>query len=656
MLELRGITKNYIVGDAKQKILKGIDINFRESEFAAILGPSGSGKTTLLNIIGGLDDYSSGDLKINEVSTKRYRDKDWDAYRNHRIGFVFQSYNLIPHQTVLANVKLALTLSGISKREATRRARKALEDVGLKEHTDKKPAQLSGGQMQRVAIARALVNDPDILLADEPTGALDSATSIQIMDLLHEIAKKKLVIMVTHNPDLADKYASRIITLKDGKITSDSDPYDGKRKTNLNTEEAARKQHKTRMSFFTALGLSLKNLLTKKGRTILVAFAGYIGIIGIALILAVSSGFQAYIDQVQEDTLTSYPLAIMRESADVTSVLLNNLSDEDSIKDGKVHENQVLSSTLGSVVKNDIKDFQHFLREHWGEIKDDVRLLEDEYSVEPIIYSVDATGKLAQQNPNNMFSSVLGGSQLISSYTSVYKQYERENMEQDFKVLAGRLPEQYNEVVVVLSQEGKIGDLLTYELGLHDTDELNTIISKLMAGETVEVKNEPLVLTYEDIMNIKLKLLYAADIYKYNPDYNIYEDMRSNEKYMQELYDNAEQLKIVGVTTPRDSLMSLSGVAYLPELVTHIIEKSADTEIVKKQLENPEIDVFSNTKFGEEGSGYDFSLQDLVTVDQNKIASAVKVDIDKNAIAAKTHEYIEQISGDITADTSPVYD
>ena len=654
MLELRGVTKVYETGGLRHKALDKVSLNFRENEFVAILGPSGSGKTTLLNIIGGLDHYTSGDLKINEVSTKDFNDKDWDAYRNHRIGFVFQSYNLIPHQTVLSNVVLALTLSGISKREAVRRAKKALSDVGLSEHINKKPSQLSGGQMQRVAIARALVNNPDILLADEPTGALDSETSVQIMNLLQEIAREKLVIMVTHNPELAKQYATRIITLKDGTITSDSDSYDGKIKTRLDHENARNKTHKTKMSFVTALSLSLKNLLTKKGRTTLVAFAGSIGIIGIALILAVSTGFQAYIDSIENDTLTSYPLAIRREAADVTSVLLNNaLNSGGGGEDGKVHENQVLASALGNVTNNDLKDFQEYIDAHYDEVSADLRVVEHEYSVEPLIYTIDATGDLAQLNPNNLFSSVMGGSQLISSYTSVYQQYERANMEQDFKILAGELPDAYNEMVVVLSEEGKIGDLLTYSLGLHDTDELNTIVTKLLSGETVDINNEPLTLTYEDIMNIKLKLLFATDLYRYNADYNVYEDMSSDEAYMRELYAAAEELKIVGVVTPRDNLMSLSGVAYLPELVTHIIDKAGQAEIVKRQIANPSVDVFSDTKFGEKGNNLNLTFEDLVKVDSDKLGAAIKVNIDQNAVSQKTAEYMAEISGEITADIAP---
>ena len=656
MLELKGVSKNYEVGGVLQKVLKKLTINFRESEFTAILGPSGSGKTTLLNIIGGLDHYDAGDLKINEVSTKKYRDKDWDAYRNHRIGFVFQSYNLIPHQTVLANVKLALTLSGISKREATARARRALTEVGLKEHMDKRPAQLSGGQMQRVAIARALVNDPDILLADEPTGALDSETSVAIMDLLAEIAKKKLVIMVTHNPELANEYATRIITLKDGEITSDSNPYDGAVKTDLDVEARARKQHKTRMSFLTALSLSLNNLLTKKGRTILVAFAGSIGIIGIALILAVSTGFQNYIDKIEHDTLTSYPLALMKESTNITGILLNLTGSTGGAgEEGKVVENQVLTSSLGNVTQNDLASFMKYYDNHKGELTDDVRLVEYEYNVDPMIYTVDATGELAKLNPSDLFSTILGSGSLLNSYsslTSVFRQYDAANLQSDTELLAGRYPEKYNEMVVFLPNPGEISEMLTYSLGFHDTDELSEIIRRIMGGESVNIQNKALTLTYEDLMNVDLRLVLSADTYQYNEKYNVYEDMSDDTAFMRNLYDNqSEPLKIVGVVTMQDELMATgSGVLYLPSLTTHIIEESAETEIVKRQLSNPEIDIFSDTKFGEKKSGFDFEFSDLVSVDEAALARAFGVKVDQNAVSAKVQEYMSQISDEITVD------
>ena len=661
MLEIRKVTKVYETGGLRRAVLDKVSINFRESEFAAILGPSGSGKTTLLNIIGGLDKYTSGDLIINEKSTKKFRDKDWDAYRNHRIGFVFQSYNLIPHQTVLNNVRLALTLSGISKRESVRRAKKVLKEVGLGEHIHKLPSQLSGGQMQRVAIARALVNDPDILLADEPTGALDSDTSLQIMELLKKIAEKKLVIMVTHNPELADQYATRIITLKDGKITSDSDSYDGKIKTDMGLVEAEKKSKKTKMSLFTAFGLSMRNLLTKKARTILVAVAGSIGIIGIALISAVSTGFQNYIDHIQEDTLSSYPLTLSQESADLTGVLLSMTSRGDAGEDDdKIYENQVLTATLGTIAKNDLPSFMDYLKAHEAEVKDDLRLIEYLYNVDPLIYTIDATGELAKLNPSSLFESLLGTSSIVSAYssmTSTYQQEERANMENDLEVLAGRLPDEWNEVIVVLNERGKIGELLTYELGLHDTDELAEIITKIMSGERVDIHNEQLVLSYEDLMNITLKLLYATDTYKYNATYGVYEDMSSDTEYMMGLYGKAEQLKIVGVATYRDELMaSTSAVYYLPELVTHIIEKSGETEIVKKQLAEPSVDVFTGKKFGENDDKYNLEFSDLVSVDEAALSRAFGVKIDQGAVAAKTSEYMKEISDDITADVSPVKD
>ncbi len=653
MLEIRGVKKVYKTGGIKRTVLKNIKINFRTSEFAAILGPSGSGKTTLLNIVGGLDDYTSGDLIINEKSTKKFRDKDWDAYRNHRIGFVFQSYNLIPHQTVLNNAKLALTLSGISKHEAVRRAKKALKDVGLEEHIDKRPAQLSGGQMQRVAIARALVNNPDILLADEPTGALDSETSVQIMDLLKEISKTKLVVMVTHNPELAEEYATRIITLKDGEITSDSDPYDGKEKTDLDLEKAAKKQKKTKMSFVTALSLSLQNLLTKKARTILVAAAGSIGIIGIALISAVSTGFQNYIDKIEEDTLTSYPLALQKESADLTGILLNLTGGAASGEsNGKLKENQILTSTLGTVSNNDLPSFAEYLEKNRAEVKDDIRLLEYEYNVDPLIYTEDATGAVAKVNPSTLFTSLVGESSLLRNYssmTSVFQQFEKENLENDTELLAGRYPENYNELMVILSNKGEISELLTYSLGFHDTDELNKIVSKIMSGESADIHNEPLEISYEDLMSVDLRLVPATETYKFNGKYDVYEDMASDKEYMRGVYEGSEKLKITGVAVVNSEMLSSgSGVAYLPSLVTHIIEKSSETEIVKKQLANPELDIFSNTKFGEEGNDFNFEFSDLVSIDEAALSRAFGVKIDQNAVSAKTREYMGDISTDIT--------
>ena len=659
MLELKGVTKVYETGGIRRVVLDKVSINFRESEFAAILGPSGSGKTTLLNIIGGLDQYTSGDLKINEKSTKNFRDRDWDAYRNHRVGFVFQSYNLIPHQTVLQNVRLALTLSGISKRESVRRSKKVLKDVGLEEHINKLPSQLSGGQMQRVAIARALVNDPDILLADEPTGALDSETSLQVMDILKQIAKNKLVIMVTHNPELAEKYATRIIKLKDGKIIADSNSYDGKIKTDLDLAEAEKKSKKTKMSMFTAAGLSMRNLLTKKARTILVAIAGSIGIIGIALISAVSTGFQNYIDKIEEDTLTSYPLRLQKETADVTGILLSLTGNTDGeLVNGKLKENQILTSTLGTVSNNDLPSFADYMEAHETEVKDDIRMLEYEYNVNPLIYTEDATGAIAKMNPSTLFTSLVGESSLLRNYssmTSVFQQYDEDNLRSDTELLAGRYPEEYNELLVVLSNKGEVSELITYSLGFHDTDELNKIVSKIMSGENADIHNEPLEISYDDLMNVDLRLVANTDTYKYNSKYDVYEDMSSDKEYMKNLFNESEKLKITGVAVMNVEMMSNgSGIAYLPSLVTHIIEKSDKTEIVKQQLANPDVDIFSGTKFGEEENDYNFEFSDLVSIDEAKLSQAFGVNIDQNAVAAKTSEYIQEISNDITADVSPV--
>lgn len=651
MLELKGVTKVYKTGGLVKYALDDVTVNFRANDFVAILGPSGSGKTTLLNIIGGLDHCTLGDIRINGMPTKDFKDKDWDAYRNHRIGFIFQSYNLIPHQTVLSNVKLALTLSGISKNEATKRARQALIDVGLGDQIMKKPNQMSGGQMQRVAIARALVNDPDIILADEPTGALDSVTSLQIMRLLKKISRKRLVIMVTHNPDLANKYATRIINLKDGKIVTDSKKYNPKKEEA--NDDAAKKQRRTKMSFFTALLLSLNNLLTKKWRTLLVAFAGSIGIIGIALILAVSAGFQTYIDTIQSDTLTSYPLYIQKESTNMTGTVLSAMLDSASTKsDGLIYENPVLTKALSSVANNDLKKFNSYIKNHWDEISDDIRLIENFYSVDPAVYSVDASGELVQLNPNTLFTTLLGDSALLSSYssmTSIYRQYDKSLLEDDMRILSGRLPEKYNELVVILPKEGRISDLVTYSLGLRDTNELSAILTKLVNNEAVTLDEEPLALTYEQLMDIDLKLIATTDIYKYNATYNVYENMGENRDYMWQLYNEAEQLKIVGIVTPKDNLVTAtSGVAYLPELVEHIIDKAKDTDIVKRQLTNPSIDIFSNTKFSDKSSDISkLSFEDLVSVDRSRIERAFFFNLDKTELKEKAKEYINAATKDL---------
>ncbi len=662
MIEIKNITKVYKTAGFVQKALDKVSVNFREHEFASILGPSGSGKTTFLNIIGGLDDYTSGDLIVNEVSTKKFKDRDWDSYRNHRVGFIFQSYNLIGHQTILKNVELALTLTGISKNERKKRAIKALKEVGLENHINKKPNQLSGGQMQRVAIARALINDPEIILADEPTGALDSETSIQIMDLLKKISNEKLVIMVTHNPDLAKEYSSRIINIKDGKIISDSNPYDGK----VNTKESAltkeSKSKKTKMSFLTALSLSFSNLMTKKARTILVSVAGSIGIIGIALILAVSTGFQNYVDSIQEDTLTSYPLVIQQETADLTGMLLSMQSGNGNAENaGEVKEQQYITSMLSSVSTNDLKSFKNYLEKNEQEIANDLSNTMYSYSIDPNIYTIDATKKVTKLNPSNLYSSMMGNSTLMSSYSSMMSIFSqmvdnREEIKEDYDVLAGKWPEKYDEMLIVLSEKGSISDLLVYALGLRDTEELSEMITSIMSGEAVDIHNEPMTLTYEELLNLDLRLIIPADTYKYNEKYDVYEDMSEDESYMKKLYEKAPKLKIVGIVSPKEGISSMAlspGVVYTSDLIQYIIKEASTKEVVKKQLENIDIDVFSGNKFDSEKNDFDFSFADLVKVDSKKLEEAFNVQIDQKDLQEKTEECMMEINNAITTDLTP---
>ena len=662
MLEIKHITKTYKTEGFTQKALDKVSVNFRECEFASILGPSGSGKTTFLNIIGGLDHYDSGDLIINEISTKKYKDSDWDAYRNHRIGFVFQSYNLISHQSILNNVKLALTLSGISKTEATERAKKALKEVGLKDHMHKRPNQLSGGQMQRVAIARALVNDPDIVLADEPTGALDSETSKQIMKLLKEISKNKLVIMVTHNPELAEEYSSRIINLKDGEIVSDTNPYDGKKDTKQNLIEEIKREKKTKMSWFTALMLSFNNLMTKKGRTILVSIAGSIGIIGIALILAVSTGFQGYVDSIQEETLTSYPLTIMKESVDITSMVLGLSMDNtnhDEYNDGKVHELQQMTTTLGSIKSNDIKSFKNYLDDHRNDLSKDVSTIGYMYSVDPIIYTYDASNTLAQLNPSTMMSSMYSSNVTTSvgNMTSAYQpMLNNENIIKDqYELLDGKWPTKYDEMIIVLPDRNSISDLIVYSLGLREVDELNQMVQSIFRGESMNVKHVSMTFTYQDLMNTKLKLILPSSLYKYNKKYNVYEDMREDKEYMKNLYNNSIDLHIVGVVTTKEGVSAGSMdpvVVYRQDLIDYIIDESAKTDMVKKQLKDKSIDVFSGNKFDDKKNTDTFTFKDLVSVDEKKLQSAFNINISQDDLAKQSEEYIKNINNAITTDTT----
>ena len=665
MLEIRNITKVYETDGFRQVALDSVSVNFRKCEFAAILGPSGSGKTTFLNIIGGLDHYTEGDLIINEISTKKFKDADWDSYRNHRIGFVFQSYNLITHQSVLRNVMLALTLSGISKKESIERAKKALIDVGLEDHMYKRPNQLSGGQMQRVAIARALVNDPEILLADEPTGALDSTTSVQIMDLLKNIAKSKLVIMVTHNPDLAKEYANRIINLKDGKITSDTNPYDGKINTKENKKTNDNKSKKTKMSFLTALSLSFNNLMTKKGRTILVAIAGSIGIIGISLILALSNGFQAYIDKIQEDTLTSYPLNIMQEQSDITGALLSMTTKTGEERDDdKVIEQQQITSMLKNVSTNDLKAFKQYLDDNYSSIKDDVAAIKNTYSVSPLIYTIDSSKKLAKLNPSDFISSFYGNGLMksLSNYTSIFTQMvdNTEMLDESFDVIKGHWPEKYDELVIVLQEKNAIPDLLVYSLGFRDINELKSNINKIMTGGTVDIKeNDPMEFTYEDLMGVEMRLIMPTDLYKYNSKYELYEDMSDDEDYLRSLYNKATKLKIVGIVAPKEGVTTMAltpGVIYREDLVDYIIDYSKETEIVKKQLANDNYDVISGNPFDKDDNKLDLSFRDLVDVDEQKIQDAFNIKIDEKALENQTKNTMKEISSSITTNTDPAKD
>lgn len=660
MLQIKNISKQYKTGDLIQTALNDVSLSFRDNEFVSILGPSGSGKTTLLNIIGGLDRYDSGDLIINNISTKNYKDRDWDSYRNHTIGFVFQNYNLIPHQTVLANVELALTIGGVSKKERRKRALEALDKVGLKEQAHKKPNQMSGGQMQRVAIARALVNNPDILLADEPTGALDTETSVQVMELLKQVANDRLVIMVTHNPELADKYSTRIVKLKDGNITGDTNPYNPNED---NMEQAKYKNlGKASMSIFTALSLSLNNLLTKKGRTILTSFAGSIGIIGIALILSLSAGFQNYIDQIQEETLTSYPLTITAETADTTSMLLSMVSKDEDVEPNKedvVTETQNVTNMFSKIGTNDLTSFKTYLEQNEDKVNEMVSLVRYQYSVQPLIYTKNSEKKITQLNPSTLLSNISGGSNTLLSSSQISIFYEmldnKTMLAEQYDVLAGKWPEKFDEVVLVLPEKNSISDLLVYSLGLRDSKELENMITNLLQGEATNNNNTPLNFTYEELMNIQLKLVEASDTYKYNSKYNIYESMVEDEKFMEKVYNNSLDLKIVGVLTAKEGSNAstlTSGIAYTKALTEHVINEASKTEIVKRQLENEDINVFNNKRFDDNSKETGLDFQDMISVDTNALSSAFGVEISQNDITNMTKGYMDEISSAITTDTS----
>ncbi len=661
MLQIKNIAKQYKTGDLVQNALNDVSLNFRDNEFVSILGPSGSGKTTLLNIVGGLDRYDSGDLIINNVSTKNYKDRDWDSYRNHTIGFVFQSYNLIPHQTVLANVELALTIGGISKKERKRRALEALDQVGLKDQAHKRPNQMSGGQMQRVAIARALVNNPDILLADEPTGALDTETSVQVMELLKKVAHDRLVIMVTHNPELAEEYSTRIVKLRDGKIVDDSDPFEP------DTEELAPPEHKNlgkaSMSFFTAMALSFNNLLTKKGRTLLTAFAGSIGIIGIALILSLSTGFQNYIDKIQEDTLTSYPLTITSDTADVTAAILTMATQAGQSPEGEnVEERQFISTMFTEIGKNDLKGFKEYLEKENKIVDELTTMVRYQYNISPLIYGKDSTDTLTQLNPSALLSSLSGGSSastmmMAGSSSSIFYEMidDRETLENEYDVLAGEWPDSHDEALLVLQEPNGMPDLLVYSLGLRSNEELKDMLSTVMAGDKVEDIGEPLNFTYDDLLNLDFRVVNAADTYKYNAEYEIYEDMTEDKAFMQNVFDNSMKLKITGIVCAKEgsSSMSLSpGVAYTKGLTEYVINTAAESEIVKKQLADKEIDVFRNKRFDEKEEESALDFQDMISIDTDMLSEAFQVKIDEDDITEMTQGYMTEISSSITTDTT----
>ena len=636
MLQIKDIHKEYRTGNLVQRALDGVSLSLRDNEFVAILGPSGSGKTTLLNIIGGLDRYDSGDLIINGISTKKYKDRDWDSYRNHTIGFVFQSYNLIPHQTVLANVELALTISGVSKSERRRRAKEALEKVGLGAQIHKKPSQMSGGQMQRVAIARALVNDPEILLADEPTGALDSDTSVQVMDLLQEVAKERLVVMVTHNPELAQLYATRIVTVKDGRLLSDTDPFV------IDSESMAPPVHKnmgkSSMSFFTALSLSFQNLKTKKARTLLTSFAGSIGIIGIALILSISNGVDKYITNMEEETLSEYPLQIQSTGVDLTSMMMGAATVQSGKKDWEVGVAQMVTNMFSKMNSNDLESLKVYLDSNESSISQYANSVEYTYSVSPQIF-LENGKNIRQVNPDKSFSAMGLGSgssnSIMSSTMSTdvfHEMPEDADLYKDqYDVKAGRWPENYKECVLVLTSQGDISDFLQYTLGLRDGKELDDMVQKFMAEEAVETPENEGPYTYDEILGKKFKLVNSTDYYEYDEEYKVWKDKSDNSSYMKKLVKNGEDLTIVGIVQPVEGAtasMLTAGICYTPELTKHVIEKAASSEIVKQQLADEKINVFTGEEFGkEDNENSKFDMESLFSINADALQEAFQVDL-----------------------------
>lgn len=660
MLQIKNIRKEYKTGDLVQKALDGVSLNLRDNEFVAILGPSGSGKTTLLNIIGGLDRYDSGDLIINGISTKKYKERDWDSYRNHTIGFVFQSYNLIPHQTLLANVELALTISGISKAERKKRAQEALARVGLGEQVHKKPSQLSGGQMQRVAIARALVNNPDIVLADEPTGALDSETSIQVMELLQEVARDRLVVMVTHNPELAQQYATRIVNLRDGKIRSDTDPFEVDEKTLKEPEH--KNMGKSSMSFLTALSLSFNNLRTKKARTLLTSFAGSIGIIGIASILALSTGVNTYIHSVEEETLSEYPLQIQSTGFNFASSMMMSAggSGEAQEESGDVNVIQMVTDMFSTMGSNDLEALKEYLDHGDSGIDQYVSAIEYSYDSVPQIYREDGDS-IRQVNPDQSFSALGLGSgssanSMMSSMMSTdvfYEMPENESLYKDqYEVMAGRWPENYNECVVVLTSSGGISDFMLYTLGLRDAMELDEMIQQFIDEEEVDTPDNIGSYTYEDILGTTFKVVNRADYYQYDSQYQVWTDKTDNDEYMKELVQNGEDLKVVGVVQPAEDANAVSlttGIGYTKDLSRHVAEEAENSEIVQQQLQNPDVDVFTNEAFGEESGQRDLDMNSLFSVDEDAIQEAFG--FDESALTEGMSDAFD-FSGAMSADGS----
>ena len=668
MLQLKNITKNYLLGDNEVQALKGIDIEFRENEFVSILGQSGCGKTTLLNIIGGLDRYTSGDLIINGKSTKEFKDKDWDTYRNHSVGFVFQSYNLIPHQTVLANVELALTISGVGKTERRKRAIEALQKVGLGDQINKKPNQMSGGQMQRVAIARALVNDPDILLADEPTGALDSKTSVQVMEILKEISKDRLIIMVTHNPELAEKYSSRIVKLLDGKIIDDSNPYKSSEEDVKKARNKKDKSGKASMKFTTAVRLSLNNLMTKKGRTFLTSFAGSIGIIGIALILSLSHGMQSYINRVEEDTLSSYPLTIQEASIDVTSMLeaMMGNGEKEEHNDNKIYSRPIVNNILETVSTklqtNNLEEFKKYLESGDTDIKDYTNAIQYEYNLNLNIYKQNEDKTYQQVNPSKVFdelgfgemmesrqsASSMMSSSMAMTQTDVWTEMlDNQNLLQSqYDVLAGNWPTKYNEVVLIVDENNEISDYTLYSLGIKDIKELNESMEKIKNKEKVEA-GESESYSYDDLLNYKFKILLNTDYYKKSG--NAWQDMSNDDEYMKNVVDNAEEITIVGIIKPNEETVSSSGagmIGYTKELKEYVINKINETEIVKEQKENSNINVFTGIEFQEnQNSSFDYSqLTDEQRMYMATLSEAELAELMKNYAENSTATYDSNLS------------